>query len=366
MVFAIFTYQLAVRSPKDPEQHALSSNLFFHFALGFYPELVKNQDLPSLQALTLICIHIRNFPKSSFSWLFCQSVYSMTIDLNMHRSAEKVSPATPRNFLEHEMYKRIFWVVLTLLINVGAKMGRPMPLSMHDIDVELPILAQDSEITPDGLLEPLSGNCIFRVGIHTFRIVPTVIEMYNNIINVRRSAPAYVDIVNRLEKKFTDWVEQWKNDIAKMDSRNSRVFTIYVESWACEYRLMMHHPDVCTSSSPEVQQRNFDICHQSSKLLLSNVQELYAKFVGLDFSSQNLAVYVLAAATTIYFHLQRKESITQTTYDTLDHEMKSWLQVMASAGKHLGKNTPPTFEERDTNMIIRLRRPTLLRSQAAR
>ena len=92
MVFAIMFFQYAVRNWEETAQQASlndSSNMHYHYSLGQFYQLSCSHTVQDVQALTLLCIHIRNFPKPGASWIPSQTTMSLAIELGLHRSATK-------------------------------------------------------------------------------------------------------------------------------------------------------------------------------------------------------------------------------------------------------------------------------------
>lgn len=66
MLSAIMYFQYAVRNRQTTgEQSGLNvlSNQHYHYALSFFPQLMASHTLADLQALTMIALHDRSFPK---------------------------------------------------------------------------------------------------------------------------------------------------------------------------------------------------------------------------------------------------------------------------------------------------------------
>ena len=111
-MFAILYSQYAVRAPQNA-QHQIelnnSSNFHYHYALGFFAQLVASHTLADIQALAMLCLHVRNSPKPTACWMLTSIVLDLAIELGLHRSAKRWAPTAKRSPLEIEIRKRVFW-----------------------------------------------------------------------------------------------------------------------------------------------------------------------------------------------------------------------------------------------------------------
>src|SRR5438046_10518659 len=106
IVFAIMYFQYAARNFEDAEQQShlcTQSNKHYHYALGMFSQLVQSRTLQDIQALTMICSHLRNFPKPGASWMLAQTILTLAIEMGLHRSAKRWTMDTPKSALEAEM-----------------------------------------------------------------------------------------------------------------------------------------------------------------------------------------------------------------------------------------------------------------------
>ena len=173
MMFAIMYFQYASRNAENASHSSgLNdlSNRHYHYALSFFPRLMASHTLQDVQALTMISLHLRSFPKPGACWMLSATTLNLAIELGLHRSAKRWAPMLPkRSFLEIEMRKRIFWSIYTIHTIVGGKLGRPMALRHEDFDVEIPQAVDDELLTAEGIDNPREGKCGFLVGIESIQ-----------------------------------------------------------------------------------------------------------------------------------------------------------------------------------------------------
>jgi hypothetical protein len=337
VLMANMYYQVAVRNPGVAGKEKMKeSHHLFHYGLSMMCDLYLDSSLESMQAMAMLLLHVRCLPKPGNIWRFIANVLNRAIDLGYHRSPSKLG--LKDNDFNLEMRKRVFWAILGISIETAAKLGRPMPLRMEDIDVEYPIPLEDSEISEKGIASSRSGKCTFRAGSHFWKLQPLLIELYNHFISVRRSSSEYLRYQDVLNAKIVQYRQQWSNDIAmELECGTMTVATLHIDSWAAEFQLILHHPRLCTANSPEVMERNLDECHKAAGRLLNNASALFTRFRGTDFTWYSTVVYVLALGVTLHIYKQRKDQMTKELVGAMRQELTEWLKIMRLADKVLGR-----------------------------
>ncbi|KAI9759906.1 MAG: hypothetical protein M4579_002031 [Chaenotheca gracillima] len=342
MMFATMFFQYATRNWENAEQQQelnTQSNLHYHYALGFYYQLSASHTLQDIQALTMICSHLRNFPKPGASWMVTNSVLTLAIELGLHRSAKRWLQQTPqKNALEIEMRKRIFWCLLANHVVLSGKLGRPMPLRLEDFDVELPEPVDDEYLDEAGIDLSKLGKCSFRIGIESFKLMPLYIELFNTLYAPKRHPPSYIENVKRLEVKLKQWRDQWPTELIQESSENEqegRVFSLYLHSWEFEFRMLLRHPSVSLTSSPEFNSDSLSICVEQARSMLHVVQQLQ-RYKSLDTTWYNGSIYLMAITILLYGQWQRRDGMTAADLSNLRDEMDQWLDIMGDIGGLLG------------------------------
>ena len=345
MVFAIMFFQYAARNWENAGQQSdlnTRSNLHYHYSLGFFAHLVASHTLQDLQALTLISAHMRNFPKPGASWMVSNLTFSLAIEMGLHRSAKRWAPATPKsNILEIEMRKRVFWAILAIHVTISGKLGRPMPLRVEDFDVEIPEAVDDELLSEAGIDTSRVGKCVFRVGIEAFKVEPLFMELYNNIYAVKRSPHNYVQVVRSLENKIQKWCNQWPAELTQesaLNDQEGRVFALYINMWALEFRLLLRHPSLSLTDSQDFNNENLDVCMQCARAMLHNVRQLQ-KYKSLDTTWYSGAVYVLAISTTLFGQWEKRDQMTSADLAKLRDDMNMWLDIMGDVGGLIGQHS---------------------------
>ncbi|KAI9801854.1 MAG: hypothetical protein M1833_002168 [Piccolia ochrophora] len=342
MMFAIMFFQYATRNVDNEGQQSelnTRSNLHYHYSLGFYYQISASHTLQDVQALTLICLHLRNFPKPGASWMVTTTAMTLAVELGLHRSAARwVQTNSQKNILEIEMRKRVFYTILSIHVTLSGKLGRPMPLRLDDFDVELPEPIDDDFLSEAGIDTSRSGKCSHLIGIEAYKATLLFLEMFSSLYAVKRSPSAYIETVRHLEAKLEKWREQWpaelNPDSASVD-QEERVFSVFLETWVMEFRLLVRHPSISMTSSVEFNNESLQICVDSARSMLS-ASKLVSKFKSLDTTWYQGAVYLMAITTTLFAQWERRDDITATDLSNLREDMDDWLEIMGEVGILLG------------------------------
>lgn len=342
MVFAIMSFQYAARNWEDSAQHAHlnhQSNMHYHYSMSMFYQLMCSHTVQDVQALTLICAHLRNFPKPGASWILTQTTMSLAIELGLHRSAKRWAPDTIPNPLDVEMRKRTFWAILTIHVTLSGKLGRPMAFRLEDLDVEMPEPVDDDLLSENGLDTSIPGKCSHDIGLQAIRILPLYMELYSTIYAVRRKPETYIETVDRLEAKLRQWRDGLPADLVKGEAgtneQEGRVFALYTQIWTLEFRLLLRHPSVSMTQDAAFNAESMRICVESSRQMLRVVLQLQ-KYKSLDTTWYNCAVYVMAITTTLFSQYDKRGDTSAADLAALREEMDRWLEIMGDLGALLG------------------------------
>jgi len=343
MVFAIMFFQYGVRNMEDKVQQANTnnqSNMHYHFSLSHFYQLACSHTVQDVQALTLICSHLRNFPKPGASWILTQTTMSLAIELGLHRSAKRWALNNMPSILEIEMRKRCFWCLLAIHVTLSGKLGRPMSLRLEDFDVEMPESMDDELLSENGLDTTRPGKCLHNIGLQAFKIIPIFLELFTTVYAVRRQPETYMSTVNRLEAKMQAWKDSLPAELVQGDLGHSeqegRVFALYAQIWELEFRLLLRHPSVSMTTDETFNAESMRICAESSRQMLAVVRQL-RNFKSLDTTWYNSAVYTMAITMTLFVQWEKRNSLTRVELAALREEMDSWLDIMGTVGELLGK-----------------------------
>ena len=340
-MFAIMYSQYASRAAQNAQHQAeltQSSNFHYHYALGFFAQLVASHTLADVQALTMLCLHIRNFPKPGACWMITSIVLDLAVELGLHRSARRWASSSKRSILEIEIRKRVFWSILSIHVIITGNLGRPVALRSDDFDVEMPEAIDDEALTEDGIDTSKAGSCNFLIATNCFPVIPIYMDVLSNIYAVKRSPTNYVDTVLRIEKRLCDWQETWSPELKQESVLNNelgRVHAQYLALWPLQIRLLLRHPSLSLSTSPKFNGESLTICMEVSRKMLHHVKRLQ-KYKSLDGTWQTGSLYVLAMATFLFGHWERRDQIDSKSLAALKEDMHAWLQIIGDLSSILG------------------------------
>ena len=336
MVLAIIADQMAVRNP-PPEnnggqenQHRLRANRWLHYGLSFYVDLMHDQSLDSMQALSLFLILFRILPKPGYSWNFNNKNLVRAIDLNYHRDPERIAlPPNEDNPVAKELRVRVRWIILTFCITTGARVGRPVPWHFHKFDVPLPRTMLDKELSSGRPMTRNSGKCDYLACIQLCKLLPLLNDVYNRVLSVREPPHEYLRVVEELDNAITAWREDWDEAAKNEDSLDRRLTTTFlVDTWTAEYRLTLYHPTLCSSLSAEQFDKNLEVCHQTSRKLLVTFMSSFKKYNGADLSWHSIGVYALALGVVLYIFDRRKRFMNREQIRSARTELGQWLGLI--------------------------------------
>ncbi|KAK6583428.1 hypothetical protein PZA11_004504 [Diplocarpon coronariae] len=359
IVFAIMCFHYSLRkmdlSDEEKERYNVRSNDYYHFSLSMFYHLVASKTLQDIQALTLICSHLRSFPKPGASWMVARAAMTAAIEIDLHRSVTKLRGDSQLSPLDVEMRKRIFWSLLTIEVTISGKMGYPMAFKLEDFDIEIPDAIADEMLSEKGIDTSSTAKCQHEIGCQAMHIVVLFIELYSTIHAVRRNAGNYVSTVTSLEAKILAWQKNLPRSLTQEQPNQSiqeRVFAIMTEMWMLEFRLLLRHPSVEMTDDRAFKAESLRICLECSKRMLGLVRQL-GDLQSLDTTWYTVTVYVLAITTTL-FATCKKVSLTEVEYKELKHDMAHWIMILKQQGRLLGSGD--LLKNRVSHVILAIMR----------
>ncbi|EAQ93880.1 hypothetical protein CHGG_02115 [Chaetomium globosum CBS 148.51] len=337
MVFATIYFQYGVRNQEEPEKHAQLnelSNKHYHWSLNKFFDLATSQAVTAVQALAMIVAHTRNFPKPECSLTVASYAFGKAIEMNLHRAVKIPGGGTT---IDNEVRKRVWWTIVAILCTLNGRLGRPMPISVEEFDVDFPLAINDEYIGEEGILDPSKiGHCNYSVGLAGFKVTPLYIEMYSKIYSVRRDPSKYIQVVNQLEEALHNIVDELPDEL-KLDKCQpaSQIFALYTQAFCLEFTLCLRHPSVCLADEAKICTENTRICEETARQLLKVVGSLF-KLKSLDTTWYQQAVYVGAIFSTLVAHWQRRHETTAFEVAALREDMSLWLNIIGEIGRLLG------------------------------
>ncbi|ORY08661.1 hypothetical protein BCR34DRAFT_674996 [Clohesyomyces aquaticus] len=334
MMLATLKYQISVRN--QTQELMQDSHKHYRYALSRFKDLLYGHELKDLQAMAMICVHLRNFPKPGAAWIMCSTTFLLAIELGLHRSTKAWAETAKLGPREVEMRKRIFWTMHALCSNLCGKLGRPMPINIEDVDVEFPEPLDDCLQGEEPGLSPFR-KCSFHVGIQTAKYTVWSTELYRTVYAVRPSTRGYEETVRRLENGIRHWKEEVPPELRDPSraAQEDHIFSLYLDTWYQEFQLLLHHPAICRSTDPEFISANLDKCLDASQKMLHNCNEM-RRLRSMDIPWINCVVYIAAIFTTLFIYVQRKDQMTIVDITKLRADMALWIEIIGEASTLLG------------------------------
>jgi hypothetical protein len=329
MSLVLFQYNTRNTSSAQDFQH-------WHFALSLVPRLIKGHTLQDMQGLTLICAQLRAFPRPGACWMFTNTVLGLAIELGLHRSVTAWQGITAQQDPHTiELRKRIFWSLMLMHVPVSGKLGRPMPLRLEDFDIEIPEEAYD--YLPEEAHFDEWRKCSFRSGKWGFVLLKVQMKVYSSIYSIGSNNATYDANVKRLESELRDTVAAFPPELSggPETKDEDRVTALYLQLGATGCQLLIHHPALCRSLSPQVMSDNIDACLVASNKMLSIAQQLKI-LNSLDSTLYWNMDFLASMFTVLFAYNERRDRLSMNDLRGLRHTMKGWLDVMGFVGNLLG------------------------------
>ncbi|KAK8857317.1 transcription factor [Apiospora arundinis] len=337
MVFACIYLQIGLRNRENPEQkHRLNelSNKHYHYALSKFVDLTTSRTFADMQALVMIAVHTRSFPKPDCSGMMTHYCVGLATELGLHRTPKKAGEAPT---LETEMRRRLWWTIVSMAVTLNGRMGRPMGIRLEEFDVPFPELIPDEMLTSDGVdtTRGSGGRCSYEIGVAGYKISALFLEMYSTIYACQRDAENYVKIVEELEDRLQAWRDELPQSLRYVEGGDNQMHALYVQYIDCEFRLMVRHPSVALTQDPKVLAESTRLCEQAAKDMLQCVYKLY-KIKSIDTTYYQQSVYIAAAFASMAAVWERRHEVTSVEVESLRHDMGMWLDILSETSNIIG------------------------------
>lgn len=331
-------YQFGVRNGEDEERKAQLnelSNKHYHWSIDKVWDLAPERSIASLQALVLIVVHSRGFPKPGPAWCIVTLTWNRAIEMNLHRAYLKKDEPTN---LENEIRKRTWWSLFMIVIMLHGRLGKPMPIQAEDIDVEWPVAIPDEYVTENGITEPERiGDCYWLVAMSGIRLSCLFMDMWNTVYSVRQNPDRYVEAVRRIEQKFRVYEREIPDELKLSTCKQeTKVLATYLEASNLEFLFCLRHPSRCATPDPAFLAEGYRVCEDAAKKLLRLTNDL-AKLKSLDTTWYQMAVYIAVVFMLLASRWERRAEISSAELSELKDQMKLGLSVIQEILKYTGR-----------------------------
>lgn len=349
MVHMMFGYIKFQYGQRNKMQNMLDEAMaHFKYCLGFMQDLLCGRTLEDCQAMGMITLQLRAFPRPGASWLCGQIAVNLMVDCGLNRSVESFTPVEKQQMTlaRVEIRKRVFWTVYGIVAGLSIRLGRPLPLRLEDIDIEFPQPVHDCLPGEDtGMTE--FQKCSFRVGIYISQLLALFGDLYSSFYILSKPPPGeHERLVSKFQSDLQSWRDQIPSEIA--DSAHAEnevaVHAMYLEIYEAEFRFLLYHPLLQISNQPESYKQNFKQCLVAISDTLSLLLRL-RDLKCLDVPGHTTTMLLAMMLTQLFVEDQRSAEITEGEIQILRTDMDAWLDMFGTVGEMLGllSHSPATL-----------------------
>lgn len=337
MMFSLIKYQYGQRNQLQPMLDEAMAH--FKYSLSFFPDLVRGQTLQDIQALTMIAVQVRTFPKPGAAWYCGQLALSLAVDIGLHRSAEFWSAVDQRVMGAHEieMRKRVFWTLYGLVGSLSGRLGRPVPLRLSDVDIEFPGAVPDNLPEESNLSD--HRKCSFLVGNGITEILTMTTELYTTMYSASSPLPQdYEANVSKFDADLRLWRSRLHPELVdwKRAEGEVQICALYLELFSLEFQFLLRHPLIFPPNQPEAYKQNLNYTFEIAPKALAVLNKL-KEAKCLDCPWYNVTVFLAMIFTTLFAEDQRRDELTAEELQRLRLEMDQWVAVLGDIGAMLGE-----------------------------
>ncbi|KAI2695446.1 transcriptional regulator family: Fungal Specific TF [Penicillium roqueforti] len=193
-----------------------SAERLYTSALMYIDDILAYDNLEAIQAILCCAIYSLRSSTGTSHWKLAGLALRQCIDLGYHRNTKHL--AAPKDLLQVELRKRVFWCAYVIETQAAVMLGRPLGIPYQEVDVEYPIDIDDSCINETGLVgtprsSPTDAPTNMTRAIHTFRIRRLLNRIHTYIYS--KADPRY----SRKHDQQTDVkniraeIEKWRSEI---------------------------------------------------------------------------------------------------------------------------------------------------------
>ena len=340
MMLASVKYQTVCRNSDGSEYFRTlreESYSHYHYSLTHLCRLLSSRTLDDIVSCAMICCYLRSFPTPGACWMMTSWILTIAIEMGLHRTVDAwADSSVKQDSVQAEIRKRVFWTLLLIHVTVGCKLGRPMMLRREDFDVELPSPFVDS-VPPGGQKSSQKSQMVPSNAM--FEMLELCLDTFNTIYTIQPLAD-YEGIISRLEARAQEWTENMPPGLQlgtpENETPQNRIYALWMNNWAAEFHLVLHHPALCRSSNPEFIAQNTEKATQAAFRVIQSIQALRAAKM-LDTTWINATTYIAAVFTLLFVYWERRDGITLQNLQDLRNDMEVCLEVMRDVGELLGK-----------------------------
>jgi hypothetical protein len=298
----------------------------YHFALSKFYEVLCARDLPAVQALILLAIYMRSFPKPGCAPVIVSLALQKAIDLGLHRKDTTTDQGTN---LTKELRKRAWWSLVSISVFTLGRLGRPMIITLQEFDTEIPEPIADEHLNENGVDAEQTTACPFEIGIALQTLTKIMIEVYTHLYSARRDLSQYTQVLEVLEEKLHEWEAALPDCLRpeKSQQPETLVQAYYAKMFFLEVRLCLRHPSVAPATEKQLREENTRITEATSREMLNLAMEVI-KFRAIDTTWYHISLFVVCIFSTLAIHWERRFKSSPEQLAALKDEMGHWTMAI--------------------------------------
>ncbi|KIV99643.1 hypothetical protein, variant 1 [Verruconis gallopava] len=340
MMFAYIKYQYGQRN-HHPE---LVEEAIAHlkYSAGFIQDMLRSRTFRDIQAMSLIVLQLRGLQRPGACWILGQLTVNLAIECGLHRSADSLAASERQQMTPAmiESRKRVFWALYGLATNNSTRLGRPPPLRLADIDIEFPLPVHDYlDVEEPSLTE--FQKCSYQVGIAIAKLLALYSDLHCTLYTISKpSAAEYSKLVSRFKSDLEVWraaVPQEISDATRVQGELN-MYAMYLDLFEAEFRFLLYHPLLHPSNQPTSYKRTLQLCEgaiSDALKVLWQVRELRS----LDVPWHTTTLLLAMTFTQLFIGDQRGAELTAASYERLESDMRTWLDLFGTVGTMLGSGS---------------------------
>ncbi|KAL1888277.1 hypothetical protein Sste5346_009669 [Sporothrix stenoceras] len=182
----------------------------YMLAMRYLDAVLQKDNLQSVQALLACCIYSLRSPTGPSLWKLTGFALRQCIELGYHRNVKSFGPQM--GAVQVELRKRAFWTAFAIDCSVAMFLGRPLGVSIWEIDVELPKNIGDGNVfatatnNNSGVAPPAPD---LSVALHMFRLrrlwAKVHVALFTDTTRIRTTDEEYTARIRQFQVELDEW-----------------------------------------------------------------------------------------------------------------------------------------------------------------
>ncbi|PVH84074.1 hypothetical protein DL98DRAFT_613565 [Cadophora sp. DSE1049] len=195
-----------------PNSGDLAQQLYMSAQL-YIDHVMALDSLESIQAILCCAMYSLRSPTGPSIWKLSGFAIRMCTEFGYHRSSQCLGLTT--DLLRLELRRCSFWCTYVIDCAIGTMLGRPLGIPLAEVDAELPLDINDSEITNSGACGPVRSSptdlpTTTTIAIQVIRLrclwARIHTSLYSDTTACSPSHPTYASRIEGLRTELEEWL----------------------------------------------------------------------------------------------------------------------------------------------------------------